>query len=115
MTTIGYAAALEQLHPSEAVEVAAIAEEHGFTGVMATDHFQPWTPTQGQSAVVWNVLAALGERTRGTMGAGVTAPRFRYHLAVVAQASATLAAMYPGRHWPGEGSGEALRARVLGG
>ncbi|HLS49883.1 MAG TPA: TIGR03557 family F420-dependent LLM class oxidoreductase [Actinomycetaceae bacterium] len=115
MTTIGYAAALEQLHPSEAVEVAAIAEEQGFTGVMATDHFQPWTPTQGQSAFVWNVLAALGERTRGTMGPGVTTPSFRYHPAVVAQASATLAAMYPGRHWLGVGSGRALNERVIAG
>ncbi len=112
-TTIGYAAALEQLHPTEAVEVAAMAEGHGFSGVMAADHFQPWTPTQGQSAFVWNVLTALAERTRGTIGPGVTAPTFRYHPAVVAQASATLAAMYPGRHWLGLGSGEALNEHVV--
>jgi G6PDH family F420-dependent oxidoreductase len=36
------------------------------------------------------------------------------HPAIVAQASATLAAMYPGRHWLGLGSGEALNEHVVG-
>ena len=112
--TIGYAAGLEQFHPTEVLEIATLAEAHGFSGVMAADHFQPWTPTQGQASFVWNVLAALGERTRGDIGPGVTAPTFRYHPAVVAQASATLAAMYPGRHWLGLGSGEALNEHVVG-
>jgi len=113
MTTIGYAAALEQFHPTDALATAELAEQHGFSGVMAADHFQPWTPTQGQSAFVWNVLAALGERTKGTIGPGVTTPTFRYHPAIVAQASATLAAMYPDRHWLGVGSGEALNERII--
>jgi G6PDH family F420-dependent oxidoreductase len=34
---------------------------------------------------------------------------------MVAQASATLAAMYPGRHWLGLGSGEALNEHVVAG
>ncbi len=109
---IGYAAMLEQFHPSEAVALSAYAEERGFSGVMAADHFQPWVPAQGQSAFVWNVLSALGERTKGDIGPGVTAPTFRWHPAMVAQASATLAAMYPGRHWLGLGSGEALNEHV---
>ena len=113
--TIGYAAMLEQFHPTEAVELAVHAEANGFSGVMAADHFQPWVPAQGQSAFVWNVLAALGERTRGDFGPGVTAPTYRWHPAIVAQASATLAAMYPGRHWLGLGSGEALNEHVVGG
>ena len=113
--TIGYAAALEQFHPTDVVRYAELAESHGFSGVMAADHFQPWVPAQGQSAFVWNVLAALGERTRGDLGPGVTAPTFRWHPAMVAQASATLAAMYPGRHWLGIGSGEALNEHVVGG
>jgi coenzyme F420-dependent glucose-6-phosphate dehydrogenase len=111
--SIGYAAMLEQFHPTEAIELAVHAESRGFSGVMATDHFQPWVPAQGQSAFVWNVLAALGERTRGDIGPGVTAPTFRWHPAMVAQASATLAAMYPGRHWLGIGSGEALNEHVV--
>ena len=111
---VGYAAMLEQFAPAEAVALSAFAEEHGFTGVMAADHFQPWVPQQGQSAFVWNVLAALGERTRGDFGPGVTAPTFRWHPAMVAQASATLADMYPGRHWLGLGSGEALNEHITG-
>ena len=111
---VGYAAMLEQFHPTEAVALAAYAEKHGFSGVMATDHFQPWVPQQGESSFVWNVLAAIGERTTGDMGPGVTAPTFRWHPAMVAQASATLAAMYPGRHWLGLGSGEALNEHIVG-
>jgi G6PDH family F420-dependent oxidoreductase len=111
---VGYAAMLEQFHPSEVIELAAYAESRGFSGVMASDHFQPWVPQQGESSFVWNVLAALGERTLGDIGPGVSAPTFRWHPAMIAQASATLAAMYPGRHWLGIGSGEALNEHIVG-
>jgi coenzyme F420-dependent glucose-6-phosphate dehydrogenase len=113
--TVGYAAMLEQFGPQEVVGYTALAEEHGFSGCMAADHFQPWVPQQGQAAFVWNVLTAVGERTRGDLGPGVTCPSFRFHPAVVAQASATLEAMYPGRHWLGVGSGEALNEHVIAG
>jgi coenzyme F420-dependent glucose-6-phosphate dehydrogenase len=112
--SIGYAAMLEQFHPTEAVALSAYAESLGFSGVMASDHFQPWVPQQGESSFVWNVLTAVGERTAGDMGTGVTTPTFRWHPAMVAQASATLAAMYPGRHWLGLGSGEALNEHIVG-
>ncbi len=111
---VGYAAMLEQFHPTEAVALSEYAETKGFSGVMAADHFQPWVPQQGESAFVWNVLAAIGERTKGDFGPGVTAPTFRWHPAMVAQASATLSAMYPGRHWLGLGSGEALNEHIIG-
>jgi G6PDH family F420-dependent oxidoreductase len=45
----------------------------------------------------------------------VTCPSFRFHPAIVAQAAATTEAMYPGRHWLGLGSGEALNEHVIGG
>lgn len=111
---IGYAAMLERFHPTEAVALATLAEQHGFSGVMAADHFQPWVPAQGQASFVWNVLSALGQTTTGNLGTGVTTPTFRWHPAMVAQASATLAAMYPGRHWLGLGSGEALNEHIVG-
>jgi G6PDH family F420-dependent oxidoreductase len=111
---IGYAAMLERFHPTEVLEFAQLAEQAGFTGVMAADHFQPWVPAQGQASFVWNVLSALGQVTKGDLGTGVTAPTFRSHPALTAQASATLAAMYPGRHWLGVGSGEALNEHVVG-
>ena len=112
---IGYAAMLEQFGPIEVTDYSALAEQHGFTGTMAADHFQPWVPQQGNAPFVWNVLTALGERTTTDMGPGVTCPSFRMHPAMVAQASATLEAMYPGRHWLGLGSGEALNEHIIGG
>jgi coenzyme F420-dependent glucose-6-phosphate dehydrogenase len=111
---IGYAAMLEQFGPREVVDYSVAAEAAGFSGVMAADHFQPWVPQQGQAAFVWNVMTAIGERTKGDVGPGVTCPSFRMHPAIVAQASATLAAMFPGRHWLGLGSGEALNEHILG-
>ena len=113
MGSIGYAAMLEQFHPTEVVEITKVAEAHGFSGVMAADHFQPWVPQQGQASFVWNVLSALGQTTAGDLGT-VTTPTFRVHPAVVAQASATLESMYPGRHWLALGSGEALNEHVVG-
>ncbi len=113
--TFGYAAMLEQFHPTECVELTALAEQHGFSGCMAADHFQPWVPQQGQAAFVWNVLTAVAERTSGDLGPGVTCPSFRFHPVMVAQAAATLAAMYPGRTWLGLGSGEALNEHVIPG
>ena len=111
---IGYAAMLERLHPREVMGFAQHAETQGFRGVMAADHYQPWVPQQGQASFVWNVLSGLGETTSGDLGTGVTAPTFRWHPAMVAQASATLAAMNPGRHWLGLGSGEAINEHIVG-
>ncbi len=112
---VGYAAMLEQFGPMEVTDLTVAAESAGFTGVMAADHFQPWVPSQGSAPFVWNVLTLMGERTRGDLGPGVTCPSFRFHPAMVAQASATLAAMYPDRHWLGLGSGEALNEHIVGG
>lgn len=116
MAIIGYAAALEQFHPNDLLRFSALAEEQGFGGVMAADHFQPWVPQQGQSAFVWAWMSSLGSTTRSvTFGPGVCCPSFRYHPAVVAQAAATLGALFPGRFWLGLGSGEALNEHVVGG
>lgn len=104
----------EQFHPTDLLRYCEIAEANGFESVMASDHFHPWTPQQGQSAFVWAWLGALGERTRQRFGTGVTPPGYRYHPAIIAQAAATLAAMYPGRFWLGLGAGEALNEHIVG-
>jgi alkanesulfonate monooxygenase SsuD/methylene tetrahydromethanopterin reductase-like flavin-dependent oxidoreductase (luciferase family) len=106
---------LEQFDPQEVVGYTALAEQHGFSGCMAADHFQPWVPAQGNASFVWSVLAAVGERTAGDMGPGVTCPSFRFHPAIVAQAAATQEAMYPGRSWLGLGTGEALNEHIVPG
>lgn len=111
---IGYAAMLEQFAPTAVIDAAVRAEQHGFRGVMATDHFQPWLPRHGAAAHVWTVLGALGAQTTGSLGPGVTTPTFRTHPAVVAQAAATLAMLYPERAWLGVGSGEALNEHIAG-
>ncbi|HEY0493027.1 MAG TPA: TIGR03557 family F420-dependent LLM class oxidoreductase [Candidatus Dormibacteraeota bacterium] len=115
MAKIGYAAMLEQFHPTELLSYCQKAEASGFSGVMAADHVQPWTPDQGQAAFVWTFMTAAAERTRGDIGPGVTCPSFRQHPAIIAQAAATMAAMYPGRFWLGLGSGEALNEHIVAG
>jgi alkanesulfonate monooxygenase SsuD/methylene tetrahydromethanopterin reductase-like flavin-dependent oxidoreductase (luciferase family) len=85
MTRIGYAAMLEQFHPTELLDWCAQAEEAGFeAGFMVSEHFHPWLPQQGQSAFAWSFMGALGTRTSLPFGVGVTCPGFRYHPAVIA-------------------------------
>src|SRR5437879_6380366 len=115
MAQVGLTAALEQFHPREMITHAELAEAQGFRGLMAADHVQPWVPAQGQAPFVWNVLSSLAERTEGDLGPGVACPSFRMHPMLIAQASATLEAMYPGRHWLGLGSGEARPSQCLPG
>jgi coenzyme F420-dependent glucose-6-phosphate dehydrogenase len=116
MTTIGYAAMLEQFHPTDLLDWCAQAEAAGFeAGFMVSEHFHPWTPEQGQSAFAWSFMGALGQRTSLPFGTAVTCPGFRYHPAVIAHAAATLGAMYPGRFYLGLGAGEALNEHVIGG
>jgi coenzyme F420-dependent glucose-6-phosphate dehydrogenase len=115
-TKIGYAAMLEQFHPTDLLDWCAQAEEAGFeAGFMVSEHFHPWTPQQGNAAFAWSFMGALGQRTSLRFGTAVTCPGFRYHPAVIAHAAATLGAMYPGRFWLGLGAGEALNEHVVGG
>ena len=116
MTKIGYAAMLEQFHPTDLLEWCPQAEAAGFSaGFMVSEHFHPWTPQQGNAAFAWTFMGALAERTALPIGLAVTAPGFRYHPAVIAHAAATMGAMYPGRFWLGLGAGEALNEHVIGG
>ena len=116
MAKIGYAAMLEQFHPTDLLDWCAQAEAAGFSaGFMVSEHFHPWTPQQGQSAFAWSFMGALGVRTSLPFGTAVTCPGFRYHPAVIAHAAATLGAMFPGRFYLGLGAGEALNEHVVGG
>src|SRR5256885_2599334 len=115
MAQIGYAAMLEQFHPRDLVGFCEKAEAAGFSGVMAADHVQPWTPQQGNAAFVWSFMAAAPEHTKGDIRPGVTCPSFRTHPAIIAQAAATIAAMYPNRFWLRPGSREALNQHLVAG
>jgi coenzyme F420-dependent glucose-6-phosphate dehydrogenase len=111
---LGYAASFEQFHPTDLLNYSKQAEKAGFGAVMASDHFHPWVPSQGHSAFVWSWMGALGAQTNLRFGTGVTPPGYRYHPAVIAQAAATLEAMFPGRFYLGLGAGEALNEHIVG-
>ena len=113
MTRFGYHASHEQYPPSELLECVTLAEAAGFEGAMCSDHFHPWTEVQGQSGFAWSWLGAALQATSLSFGT-VNAPGGRYHPAIIAQAAATLAEMFPERFWFAVGSGEALNEAITG-
>lgn len=113
MTVIGFHASHEQVHPRQLLDAVIHAEQAGFTAAMCSDHFAPWSSTQGHSGFAWSWLAAALQATSLPFGV-VNAPGQRYHPAIIAQAVATLEAMYPGRFWAALGSGEALNEAITG-
>ncbi|HEX4430679.1 MAG TPA: TIGR03557 family F420-dependent LLM class oxidoreductase [Frankiaceae bacterium] len=114
MTSIGYFLSGEELAPTQLVDTAKVAEAAGFDRVWISDHFHPWLEDQGESPFVWAVLGAIAATTNLQMTTAVTCPTFRLHPAIVAQATATVAALAPGRFTFGVGSGEALNEHVVG-
>ena len=115
MLKIGYCAAHEQFQPVQLLEYAVEAERAGFDSVWASDHFHPWAHTNAASGFTWAWMAALGERTEKIeIGTAVTCPFLRYNPAIVAQAFATLRAMYPERIFIGVGTGEAMNEIPVG-
>src|SRR5688500_5966945 len=113
MATIGYHASHEQYSPRTLLGLAQEAERAGFGAVMSSDHLMPWTEEQGQSGHAWSWLGAALQATSCRAGL-ITVPGYRYHPAVVAQAAATLAEMFPRRFWIAVGSGERLNEHVTG-
>jgi coenzyme F420-dependent glucose-6-phosphate dehydrogenase len=112
---LGYAISCEEHGPADLVRNARLAEEAGLGFALISDHFHPWTDSQGQSPFVWSVIGAIAVQTeRLRLGTGVTCPLIRIHPAIVAQAAATSAAMMPGRFFLGLGTGENLNEHVTG-
>ena len=113
MTIVGWHASHEQIAPSELLRVVALAEEAGFDAAMSSDHFSPWGERQGESGFAWSWLGAAMATTSLPFGV-VNAPGQRYHPAIIAQAAATLAEMFPGRFWVALGTGEASNEHITG-
>ena len=113
MPPIGYHASHEQHAPSALLEYVRAAEAAGFEAAMCSDHFHPWLEEGGQSGFAWSWLGAALQATGLSFGT-VNAPGSRYHPAIIAQAAATLAEMYPERFWFAVGSGEALNEAITG-
>ena len=101
--------------PRRLVELAGEAEQHGFDFVSISDHFHPWLDEQGHSPFVWAVLGGIAERTTDLdVAVGVTCPTTRIHPVILAQATATVANLMPGRFTWGVGTGEALNEHITG-
>ena len=112
--SFGFFASSEELGPAEIIRAGQAAEAAGFDRLWVSDHYHPWMSVQGSSPFVWSVLGALAATTRLKLTTAVTCPTFRIHPAVLAQATATTAALAPGRFTFGVGSGEALNEHILG-
>ncbi|WP_422648259.1 F420-dependent glucose-6-phosphate dehydrogenase [Cupriavidus sp. H18C1] len=113
MPLIGYHASHEQFSPGDLLRYARAAQLAGFTALSCSDHFHPWSERQGESGHSWSWLGAAMATVDLPTGV-VACPFGRYHPAVVAQAAATLEAMFPGRFWIALGTGEALNEHITG-
>jgi G6PDH family F420-dependent oxidoreductase len=96
--------------PTEFRDCVILADKLGFDSAWLGDHFMPWIHSGNKSAYVWSLMGACLEKTGNIkVGPFVTTPiGGRYHPAIIAQASATLDNMYPGRFLLSVGTGEAL-------
>jgi coenzyme F420-dependent glucose-6-phosphate dehydrogenase len=111
--TIGYYASHEQFPPCDLLAYTRDAEAAGFQSVLSSDHFHPWSENQGESGFAWSWLGAAMQATAIPFGI-ITAPGYRYHPVIVAQAAATLTVMFPDRLWVGIGSGQILNEGIVG-
>jgi G6PDH family F420-dependent oxidoreductase len=115
MTSYGYTLSSEEHAPRDLVRYASRAEELGFDFLSISDHYHPWTTSQGHSPFVWAVLGAVAQATeRVDVGVGVTCPIVRVHPAILAQATATTSLLFGGRFFWGVGTGEALNEHITG-
>jgi len=113
MTLIGYHASHEQFAPSHLVRLVQAAEQSGFLAAKSSDHIHPWSERQGQSGFAWSWLGAAMQVTQFGFGC-ISAPGYRYHPAILAQAAATIGEMFPDRFWLALGTGEALNESITG-
>ena len=110
---IGFHASHEQFAPSQLLKYTIAAEQAGFDCAMSSDHFKPWSRSQGHSGYSWSWLGAALARTKFPIGL-IAAAGYRYHPAIVAQAAATLTEMFPDRFWLALGSGERVNEDIMG-
>jgi coenzyme F420-dependent glucose-6-phosphate dehydrogenase len=110
---IGFHASHEQFPPDRLLRLVQAAEAAGFDAAMCSDHWAPFSEEQGESGFAWSWLGAALQATRFPVGV-VNAPGQRYHPAIIAQAAATLAVMFPDRFWLAVGSGQRLNEHITG-
>ena len=112
MPTVGFHASHEQLAPGALIDAVVAAEAAGFRAAMCSDISRP-----GRAArTFWPCvdLARGGAPSDRFAGRCRDGARPAVPPAVIAQAIATLAELFPGRFWAALGSGEALNEHVTG-
>src|SRR5687768_11928052 len=113
MAKLAYHASHEQFAPSHLFKLALMAEKAGFDAIHSSDHLNPWSHRQGHSGYAFSWVASVLQATSLPVSM-ICTPGQRYHPAIVAQAVATLAEMYPGRYTVEMATGEALNESVTG-
>jgi G6PDH family F420-dependent oxidoreductase len=115
MAQYGYTLFCEGTSPNDLVRQAVLAENAGFDFLVISDHYHPWLTNQEHSAFAWSVLGAVASATNHIqLATMVTCPIMRYHPAIIAQASATIAVLSNNRFTLGLGSGERLNEHIIG-
>lgn len=105
----------ESYQPEALLEHAVMAEQAGFDVVTGADHFHPWVDDHSAASFVWTWLGAVAQATSQVeLATSVTAPLYRYHPALIAQAAATVDRLSDGRFILGVGTGEAINEAPLG-
>ena len=113
MAKLAYHASHEQFAPSHLLQLALQAGAAGFDAIHSSDHFNPWSKRQGHSGFAFSWVASALQATSLPVSM-ICTPGQRYHPAVVAQAIATIAEMYPGRYSVELATGEALNEHITG-
>ncbi|MCA9795155.1 MAG: LLM class flavin-dependent oxidoreductase, partial [Candidatus Eremiobacteraeota bacterium] len=115
MTKFAYFCGHEQWQPEQLVEHAKLAEQAGFDMCVVSEHFHPWVDDASAAGFAWSTIGAMAAATsKLAFATGVTTPLWRYHPALVAQASATLDRLSGGRFNLGVGTGENINEGPLG-
>ena len=110
----GYRAEAEGHPPDDLLRYAALAHKFGFDFIPISDHFHPWFHTNASGSFAWSWISAAAALIPDVrFGTIVTSPIGRYHPAVIAQAFATMDAMFPGRMFIALGTGEAMNEAPL--
>jgi coenzyme F420-dependent glucose-6-phosphate dehydrogenase len=110
---IGFHFSHEQFSPGKLLSLVPMVEEAGFQAALCSDHITPWSVKQGHSGFTWSWLGAAMMNSKMSFGT-VNAPGQRYHPAIIAQAAATLAEMFPKRFWFAAGSGQLMNEGITG-
>lgn len=112
---VGFQTLQESYHGNELLEQVQLIESVGFDSIWTSDHFHPWFDTEAHCGFAWTWLSAAGQVTDDVaLGTAVTPILKRYHPGLVAQAFASMQAMYPERMRLGVGTGEAMNTVPLG-